>query len=421
MNPICFAFSKVRPRLLRGLMAAALLTTAGAAETLALHGHIPPGLNHLQPTGRLSATTNLNLAIGLPLRDKEGLSKLLQQLYDPASTNYQHYLSAPEFAERFGPTEQDYQAVIEFAKRNGFTVTGTHPNRVVLDVRASVASIEKAFQVTLRVYRHPTEPRDFHAPDAEPSVPAGLPILDISGLDDYMPPRPVGLRRGPAGQGGDTNVQVKAYATGSGPGGDFIGNDFRAAYARGVPLTGLGQYIGLFEFGPYFTNDIILYKQAAGLPPSIVVSNILLDGFTGIPPAGADDGEEALDIDMAMCMAPGATILVYEGNSAIDIFNRMATDNLAKQMGCSFGFLPPPSTMDQVFQQFAVQGQTMFVASGDGGAYSTNAIFAPADDPNITSVGGTSLTTSGAGGPWQSETTWIGSGGGISPNYAIPT
>src|SRR6185369_1954910 len=197
--------------------------------------------------------------------------------------------------------------------------------------------------------------------------------------------------------------------------------DFRAAYAPGVSLTGAGQIIGLFEFGPYFTNDIILYKQRAGLP-DVTVTNVLLDGFTGIPAAGTDDGEETLDIDMAMCMAPGATIIVYEGNSAIDIFNRMATDNLAKQMSCSFGFYPPPSSMDNVFLQFAAQGQTMFVASGDGGAYSSaQTIFAPADDPNITSVGGTSLVTTGPRGAWVSENTWIGSGGGITPHYTIPT
>ena len=40
----------------------------------------------------------------------------------------------------------------------------------------------------------------------------------------------------------------------------------------------------------------------------------------------------------------------------------------------------------------------------------------------MTSVGGTDLVTASPGGPWQSETAWTGSGGGISPNgIAIPT
>ena len=37
--------------------------------------------------------------------------------------NYHHYLTPEQFTERFGPTEQDYQAVIAFAKANGLTVT----------------------------------------------------------------------------------------------------------------------------------------------------------------------------------------------------------------------------------------------------------------------------------------------------------
>jgi len=391
------------------------LTAVRAADTRTLHGHVPPAVARLTANGRLPASTNLQLAIGLPLRNREALTNLLLQLCDPISPNYQQYLTTEQFTERFGPTEQQYQAITDFMTANGFRVIARHPNRLLLDVTGSVADIERTFRFALRTYPHPSEPRNFHAPDAEPSVPAGLPIFDISGLDDFMPPRPMNLKVRPKDE------QVKSYATGSGPGGSFIGYDFRAAYAPGVSLTGAGQIIGLFEFGPYFTNDIILYKQRAGLP-DVTVTNVLLDGFTGIPAAGTDDGEETLDIDMAMCMAPGATIIVYEGNSAIDIFNRMATDNKAKQMSCSFGFYPPPASMDNVFMQFAAQGQTMFVASGDGGAYSlSDTIFAPADDPNITSVGGTSLVTTGPRGAWISESTWIGSGGGITAFYPIPS
>lgn len=394
-----------------------LLTTASAlsAERQFLHpGHVPAAVANLRPVDRLSGATRLDLAIGLPLRNREALTNLLQQIYDPASPRFHQYLTQEQFTELFGPAEQDYQRVIDYAQSHGLQVTGTHPNRVLLDVNGSVADIEKAFQVTMRVYPHPTEARTFFAPDVEPSVEPGIPILDISGLDNFILPHPADLRIAPA-----DNPVITNAATGSGPNGLFIGNDFRAAYAPGVALTGVGQTIGLFEFGPYFTNDISIYETDAHLP-AVAITNVLLDGYTGIPAAGADDGEEALDIQMAMCMAPGATILVYEGNSAADIYNRMATDNKAKQMSCSFGFSPPPATMDQIFQQYAAQGQAMFQASGDGGA-NAGAIFPPWDDPNITVVGGTSLNTSGPGGPWLSETTWRGSGGGVSTTYSIPS
>ena len=161
-----------------------------AAGRQFLRGHVPAVLARLQPMGRLAATNRLNLAIGLPLRNPDALARFLQQLYDPAHPNYRHYLTPEEFAARFGPTEQDYQAVIAFAQANGLTIRSTHPNRTLLDVNGSVADIEKALHVTLRVYQHPTEARTFYAPDAEPALDLAVPVLGISGLSDYALPRP---------------------------------------------------------------------------------------------------------------------------------------------------------------------------------------------------------------------------------------
>src|SRR5579859_4053461 len=129
------------------------LTASGASRSLP--GNVPAIIKelHLEPVGRLSADTNLNLAIGLPLRNRAALSNLLEQIYDPASTNFHHYLNPEQFAQQFGPTESDYWAVTEFARTNGLTVTQTYSNRSLLDVTGSVANIEKAFHIKLFVYR----------------------------------------------------------------------------------------------------------------------------------------------------------------------------------------------------------------------------------------------------------------------------
>jgi subtilase family serine protease len=102
----------------------------------------------------------------------------------------------------------------------------------------------------------------------------------------------------------------------------------------------------------------------------------------------------------------------------------MATDNIAKSLACSWGWSPADASSDDpIFKEFAAQGQTLFVASGDDGAYRTRSKYVyPADDAYVTSVGGTNLTTASAGGSWKSETAWSYSGGGISPNsIAIPS
>ena len=175
--------------------------------------------------------------------------------------------------------------------------------------------------------------------------------------------------------------------------------------------------VGLLEFDGFYPGDVQKNAAQAGVAP-VPTQTVLLDGFNGAP--GSSNIEVILDIEMASYMAPGLSkVMVYEGYNPNDILNRMATDNLAQQLSSSWGF-GINATTEQIFKQYIAQGQSLLQASGDSGAYK-NGVMTPSDDPNLTVVGGTSLTTSGAGGPWHSENTWSGSGGGVSTVYAIPS
>ncbi len=385
-----------------------------------IEGHVPQAVETLAAKGNLPAETQLHLAIGLPVRDADGLDAFVRSVSDPSSSNYRQYLTPEQFTERFGPTEQDYQAVINFAESNGLTVSTTHPNRMIVDVEASAAAIEHAFHVTLRTFKHPTEDRDFYAPDTEPVVDQAVPILHIGGLDNYYTRkpnheiRPLDLL---------TNVSPR---TGTGPSGTYRGNDFRAAYAPGVSQTGTGQAVGLLEFDGYNQSDITTYESQAGISAR-TLQNVLIDGYSGA--AGSGQSEVCLDIEVAVSLAPGLSkVIVYEAPNPSpweDLLNRMANDNAAKNLSCSWGGGGPDSTAEQIFQQMASQGQTFFNATGDSDAY-TGSIPFPSDSPNVVEVGGTTLTTISAGGAWSSETTWnwgggTGSSGGISTFYSIPS
>src|ERR1035438_329639 len=212
---------------------------------------------------------------------------------------------------------------------------------MLVDVSGSVQDTERAFQVTMRLYHDQKANRRFHAPDAEPSVPVDAPVLEIAGLDDFAVPRPINRRVIAPGN-------FRLDLAGSGPGGSFMGNDFRAAYAPGVTLDGSGQAVAIVSFAPYFPSNIALYEKTAGLPP-VTVTNVLLDNLTGIPPPGLDDGEQAGDLELVIAMAPGAQVLCYEGSIEVDIFNRIATDNLAKQVSTSVGYgAPTPPALEQI-------------------------------------------------------------------------
>jgi len=387
-------------------------------------------LNHVRPAvtngraarvGSMPSNQHLRLAIMLPLRNQNELTSLLKRLYDRSRPDYRHFLTVAQFTERFAPTKRDYQAVVKFARSKGFTVTHAPANRMLVHLYGNVSQINKAFHVTMTNYRHPTESRIFYSPDREPSLELGVTVAHIAGMNNFSLPRPK-FRRAPS--------NFRRTSVGSGPGGAYLGNDMRAAYYGGTTLTGSGQAIGLLEFDGYNMSDVT--ASFAGESNSVPIHNVLLDGATA--GSDGDDGEQVLDIVQAASMAPGLSqirVYIAPGNSQIgvgdvDIFNEMATENIAKQLSCSWGWNPDDTTqLDPIFQEFAAQGQNLFVASGDAGAYTgSNATdnSYPAESVYIVSVGGTDLTTNGAGGPWQSETAWADSGGGPADDgFAIPS
>jgi len=135
-----------------------------------------------------------------------------------------------------------------------------------------------------------------------------------------------------------------------------------------------------------------------------------------------DDTEQTLDMTQAIGMAPGlASLVVYIGSTDTAIISAMTTHSpLPSTIGCSWGWTPAdPSTLNPYFEKMAAQGQNFFAASGDSSTWSKSNEAWPADNAYVVSVGGTDLVTASAGGPWKSETAWVDSGGGISPD-SIP-
>jgi hypothetical protein len=410
LNPVFLGlgFLNSRPLLILAALAAfvsaAQPAPAQQRQALQTRATAPAGA---QPIGRLPASQQLQLAISLPLRNQEQLNTLLQQLEDPNSSNYHQYLTSAQFTEQFGPTAEQYQQVIAYVQVHGFTVTHTSASRQLLNVSGSVADVEKTFQVTMQVYQHPTESRTYFASNVAPTVDFGLPILGVSGLTDFVRPHSM-LKHAPAG--------VHSEQTGSGPGGQFLGSDFRAAYYGTGSATGSGQALALIEFGQWNIADVQAYFTSVSQTNNVPIVLELTGGTSGACPGACDDGEEANDVIQILSMAPGANVLiVYEdtsNNADIDMFDAYATDNIAKQISMSFGIGNGNAAADeQEFQKMHTQGQNFFLASGDEGANLGGGGW-PGYSQYVTDVGGTDLSTATAGGAWSSETGWVGSGTG---------
>src|SRR5262249_8029375 len=174
---------------------------------------------------------------------------------------------------------------------------------------------------------NPIETRTFYAPDPAPNINLAVPLWHITGLDNYSIPRPNVSR----------NAVPQPDLSGSGPGGYFLGSDLRKAYyANPGTLTGAGQTIGLLEYFGYGPADYQNYFNTYGPPLTTTITPISTDGTQAICPS-CEDAEQSLDIEYAISMAPGLSqCIVYVGSTDASILNRMATDNTAKVISCSW-------------------------------------------------------------------------------------
>jgi subtilase family serine protease len=200
---------------------------------ITLVGHRSRAAHLSVQLGRLAANTHLSLALTLPLRNQQALKSLIRSQYDPESPECGEYLTSQEFAARFGPTKEDYRAVVQFARGSGLRVVREHSNRTLVSVEGSAAAIERAFSIRLMRHRD-RDGREFYAPDDEPSVPAyaAARMRGVVGLSNAAVFRPAQSSStfpsvyAPATVGGTYSAQFQGGGSGAAMGPD----DIRKAY-----------------------------------------------------------------------------------------------------------------------------------------------------------------------------------------------
>ena len=404
---------------------------AGDHGSQQLSGYLTTPIINAPVVGPVPSSSVISLAIGLPVPNPSALKTAAQQVADPTSSQFRKYLTPSQFAATYGPTAPDYQSLINWAKAKGLTVDKTYSNRMLLDVSGTAAQVEQALFVGLNLRQRPDGSR-FYAVDRDPSLDFLAPLLWISGLDTRVLSVPGG---GPA---------PSPSGAGTGPNGFYNSGDIRAAYAScSPPQTGAGQTLGLFEQDGFTANDISAYECTSGgatcTPAGVVTSTVpavnvvSLDSATGGPVTVNGSFEVALDIEMAIAMAPGlAQINVFEtpnnGNVKLanDILTSMATTlPLSNQLSSSW-FFAVDSNTQPILYQLAVQGQSFFQAAGDQGSSSWGTDPGDVRDLDaVTVVGGTTLTLTGPPQAYGSETPWNiaaqgAGGGGIAANATLP-
>ena len=420
------------------ILTISLVVQAKQDSRVPLSGQTVPLLKQAHLVGEASAQQKLDLSVGLQLRNQQELATLLSNLSNPHSSAYHHYLTPQTFTAEFGPTAQQQQQVKDYLSTQGFIVTHISSNGMLIDASATVAQAEAAFQVKINNYALGTN--RFFANATAPIIPASLSslIASIGGLDNSVKMHPLYERP----KSGASSKHTGPHATQSGYGPSDLTGAYDSTPLQQAGNQGVNQTVAIFELDGYQSSDITQYLQNYNLgTPSI--SNVLVDGSNGSAGAGAIEVE--LDIEVVAAMAPKASQIVYEGPNTTqgvnDTYNQIVTDDKAQVSTTSWGECESASgnselqTLDNIFKQGASEGIAMYAAAGDSGAYDCNdtnlAVDSPADDPNITGVGGTNLQLNGTA--YGSESVWsnpsdtsrspqgAGGGGGLSSYFQLPS
>ncbi len=467
MRPGALIVGRLRRSWVLGLGAAlaalAALVLVGSSTAAMLPSRVRIGSPAPHPPrarvlGALSGSTAIQVNVALKPRDPAGLAAYAAAVATPGSGVYHHFLTVAQFRQRFGPGAAQIAAVEDSLRAHGLA-----PGRVLADglsipVSASAARMASAFSVSFNRVALPSGRTAFanaQAPQFDANV-AGD-VQGVVGLDSISVPtaqaieRPSGTSRPHAAAaagpkvvtGGPQPCRAAVSTAGSDSGytADQLASSYQLSglYAQGD--KGAGQTIALYELEPNSTADIAAYQTCYGTNAS--VSYVQVDGGAG---SGTGVGEAALDIEDVIGLAPQANVVVYQGpnsdSGAYDTYARIVSDDTAQVISTSWGLceadegLAAAQAEASLFEEAAAQGQSVFAAAGDNGSQDCSgdnssppndslAVDDPASQPDVTGVGGTTLSNPG---PPASESVWNESvagagagGGGISTLWSMPS
>ena len=442
-----------------GLLAAIGSAPSGAETQSANIGAAPSLPAAAQFEGPLAADTPMHVSIALRPSDPGGLGQLATEVSTPDSPEYHQYLAPTEIEQRFGPGGNTLAATRSWLSAQGLTVGATSGDGLDVPASGTAAQVGAAFRVPIDHYQLASG-RQIYANTAPPEMPAGLQpaVAAVLGLDDLVQPSddlspttpgpPASPAPGVAHPsavvpGQPTPCSAASQAQDLAPGApnvqpqtaDLVAQRYQLTPLYGQGNLGQGTTVGLLELYDFSDANIAAYDNCYGITTSYQRINV--DG--GATP-GLASFEDVTDIDMVASVAPRATVLLYMApfgpySAVFDAYAAMVQDNRAQVISSSW--LSQQCEADMInggtntalveaplFEAMAIQGQTIVSGAGDAGSEScvadivhggTNlgnaqnpyslAVVDPANQPFITSVGGTSLLASGG-----AEVTWNRSG-----------
>lgn len=391
-------------------------------------------------TGRLSSATRLqgiSIYFSRTEAQEADLKALTAAQQNPASPLYHQWLTPEQFASRFGMADADIAKVESWLQQQGFSIDSVARGKTMIRFSGTASQAEAAFATELHTYTVKTSKgvENHFAPSTTLSVPAALAgvVEGVRNLDNFRPRSLIRMQ--------PLSVPRPKYTESSGdhdlaPADIYTIYDITPLYNAGV--TGAGQAIAIVGQSDVSLTDVANFRSAAGLTAS-APTKVLVPGSGAPFFSSGDETESDLDLEWSGAIAKSADIeFVYTGDgtnfSAFDSIAYAIDQRIAPIVSSSYGDCELDlngSTLESVFEQANVQGQTVLSASGDDGStdcftdttlpvseQGALAVDYPASSPNVTGVGGTQFSgdVSSASTYWGSSNT----AGGASVISYIP-
>jgi kumamolisin len=363
------------------------------------------------------AVPQMTIGLLLATSHQDEQQRLIKTLYNPHSPQYHQWLKSGAFDARFAPTRSRVTAAQDFLTHAHMHLLTGSPSPTLLLAAGTVAQVEAALHTTINTYQTPGN-QAYFANSSPVQIPASLSgnvigVLGLTNIDLIRPQYQVSYEQ-------QSSNLPPSY--GGGPFGRGLTPSQIAGIYDATPVykqlndRGQGITTAVFELSGYTRKDVDVYKKQFKLPNVPIIDKPVYGGPA--PINGALDyaaGEVELDIELQLALAPSIKqLLVYNApNAEIGVvaqYLQMAKDNQADVISTSWAECEYLATSSlklgefQAFVQMATQGQSIFAASGDNGAFSclpytdsnlqgSNELQVedPAAQPYMTAVGGTSF------------------------------
>ncbi len=436
------------------LAPAASAATSAAPGSVTLSNTLPRWLAKAQPAATPQVAAPMSVRVYLaPRTGLASLQAAVAAVSDPASPQYRHFLSQPQFDARYAPSAAAVAQVRTYLRTQGVRVDGVEAHHRYLDATADRATLARAFGTQLAGFTH--DGQTVVAPTRAVSLPAavGRQVLTVTGLDTTITLKkhnsiapeapaaspaatkdpaltvtpPNGFRNGRPCAINYGVLDAKYQADYKTPLPKFMGKtlpyapcgytgpQFRAAYEGQTPLDGAGVTVAITDAYAWqlVASDANRYASQNGdgsyAPGQLTQSLPKTYRYKELCDPSGWAGEEVLDVEAVHAMAPAANIRYYGSRSCFDndfqdTLARVVDENKAQIVTNSWSDVEENQSgssvaaYEQVFLQGAMQGISFYFSSGDSGdelgRTGVRQVDYPASDPYVTGAGGTSTAIS---------------------------